>query len=64
MPFLFFVLDHQVDIILFETMGNVREISSVVLSVKNCELPIWVSLILEDKNHLLDGTPLDKILGI
>ena len=54
----------EVDIILFETMGNVHEISSIVLSVKNCELPIWVSLILEDENHLLDGTPLDKILGI
>ena len=54
----------EVDIIFFETMGNIREISSVILCVENCELPIWVSLILEDENHLLDGTPLDKILGI
>ena len=52
----------EVDIILFETMGNAREISRILLSMENCDLPIWVSLILEDKNHLLDGTSLPAIL--
>ena len=52
----------EVDIILFETMGNAREISRILLSVENCDLPIWLSLILEDKNHLLDGTSLPGIL--
>ena len=52
----------EVDIILFETMGNAREISRILLSMENCDLPIWLSLILEDKNHLLDGTSLPAIL--
>ena len=52
----------EVDIILFETMGNAREIQRILLSMENCDLPIWLSLILEDKNHLLDGTSLPAIL--
>ena len=52
----------EVDIILFETMGNAREISRILLSMENCDLPIWLSLILEDENHLLDGTSLPAIL--
>mgnify|MGYP001249016907 CR=1 FL=1 len=54
----------EVDIILFETMGNAREISRILLAMENCDLPIWLSLILEDKNHLLDGTSLPEILEI
>ncbi len=51
----------EVDIILFETMGNAHEISRVI-SINNYDLPVWLSLILKDKNHLLDGTPLYEIL--
>ena len=52
----------EVDIILFETMGNSREISRILFFIENCDLPIWLSLILEDKNHLLDGTALHDVL--
>ena len=52
----------EVDIILFETIGNSREISRILFFIENCDLPIWLSLILEDKNHLLDGTALHEIL--
>ena len=54
----------ETDIILFETMGNAREISRALFSIKNCDLPIWLSLILADKNYLLDGTSLHEILEI
>ena len=52
----------EVDIILFETMGNSREISRILFFIENCDLPIWLSLILEDKNHLLDDTSLHEVL--
>ena len=52
----------EVDIILFETMGNAHEISRIIFSINNCDLPVWLSLILKDKNHLLDGTPLYELL--
>ena len=52
----------EVDIILFETMGNSREISRILFFLENCDLPIWLSLILQDKNHLLDGTSVHEIL--
>ena len=52
----------EVDIILFETMGNSREISRILFFLEDCDLPIWLSLILQDKNHLLDGTSVHEIL--
>jgi len=51
----------EVDIILFETMGNAHEISRII-SINNYDLPVWLSLILKDKNHLLDGTHLYELL--
>lgn len=61
-PILRWFQESKVDIILFETMGNFREISCAIKSVINCNLPVWLSLIIKDETHLLDGHPLDDIL--
>ncbi len=61
-PILNWFQESDVDIILFETMGNAQEISYAVELTKNCDVPIWLSLILEDESYLLDGTPLNEVL--
>ena len=50
------------DIILFETMGNLEEIKiGLDLSV-SINIPIWLSLIMQDKDHLLDGNHIMKLV--
>ena len=52
-----------VDLILFETMGNINEIEVALRLCKNMKLPIWLSLIMKDKSHILDGTSLEKVIS-
>jgi 5-methyltetrahydrofolate--homocysteine methyltransferase len=48
--------DCSVDFILLETMGDLYEIKAAVLAAKeNCELPIVVSMIFNEKGQLLTG---------
>ena len=48
--------DCGVDFVLLETMGDLYEIKAAVLAVKeNCELPIVVSMIFNEKGQLLTG---------
>lgn len=51
-----------VDILLFETMGHHKEIQIALDSSKGIVGEKWISLILKDENHLLDGYPLDKCI--
>lgn len=49
-----------VDILLFETMGNMAEIEIALSVSQNSANPCWLSLILKDGEHLLDGTSLES----
>jgi 5-methyltetrahydrofolate--homocysteine methyltransferase len=44
------------DLVLIETMGDLYEIKSAILAVKeNCDLPVFVSMIFDEKGRLLTG---------
>ncbi|MBQ9517843.1 MAG: homocysteine S-methyltransferase family protein [Eubacterium sp.] len=44
------------DIVLIETMGDTYEIKAAVLAAKeNCDLPVFVSMIFDEKGRLLTG---------
>ena len=51
-----------VDILLFETMGCLEEIKAAVSAVSLINIPYWISIILKDKNHLLDGSDLKSVI--
>ncbi len=50
------LVDSGVDIIFFETMGNVEEIACACSIGKDYKIPIWLSLIMRDEISILDGT--------
>ena len=56
------MLDGGVDFILFETMGNIHEVTLAMEMTQDFPLPIWLSLIMKDSVHILDGTPIQDIL--
>lgn len=53
-----------VDIMLFETMGSYDEIEVALRVSKDVEMEKWLSIILKDKNHLLDDTKIEKVIGL
>ena len=56
------LVDAGADIILFETMGNIQEISCGLEMVKDLEVPVWLSIIMKDDSHLLDETPIQDVI--
>ena len=56
-------LDTDIDILLFETMGNIKEIINILNNLKNWNRYLWLSLILKDSKTLLDGTPLNETIA-
>lgn len=58
------LLDAGVDILLFETMGNVEEILCGLDMAIDCKVPIWLSLIMKDETHILDNTPIQKVFKL
>jgi len=48
--------DAGIDIVLFETMGNIKEISCALEMVAGYAMPVWLSIIIKDDIHILDGT--------
>ena len=47
---------NDADIVLIETMGDTYEIKTAMLAAKeNCDLPIFVSMIFDEKGRLLTG---------
>jgi len=55
-------LESDIDLVLFETMGNMEEIKIAMELSSNLMRERWLSLILRDKSHLLDGTRLEFVL--
>ena len=58
------LVDAGVDVILFETMGNIKEISCALEMSESYSIPIWLSLISKDKYNILDGSPLDDVFQL
>lgn len=54
----------DVSIILFETMGNIEEIKIAIDMSSGSKKIIWISLIMKDKDTLLDGTPLSNVMSL
>ena len=44
-----------VDILIFETMNSLAETEAGLIALKSYELPMWVSFLLRDDEHLLSG---------
>ena len=55
------LVDAGVDLILFETMGNISEINCAFNIAKNYEIPKWLSIILDHRSNLLDGTKIQNL---
>ena len=53
-----------VDIMLFETMGCFEEIESALNVSDNINIPRWLSIVLKDKHHILDGTNVKKVINL
>ena len=51
-----------VDVLLFETMGCLQEIKAAISASSTINIPRWVSLILKNKDHLLDGSDLKNTI--
>ena len=45
----------KVDILLLETMNSLVETESALIGIETLDLPIWVSFVLKDADHLLSG---------
>ena len=58
------IIRNGVDILLFETMGNYDEIESVLQVSKDIDIPRWLSIVLKNKNSILDGTQLKKVVEL
>ena len=56
--------DAGIDIILFETMGNIKEISCALEMVEDYSMPVWLSIIMKDDMHILDGTLMQDIFKV
>ena len=53
------------DIVLIETMGDTYEIKAAMLAAKeNCDLPIFVSMIFDEKGRLLTGADVKTALAM
>ena len=58
------LMDAGVDIILFETMGNIQEINCALEMTKDIKIPVWLSLIMKDNSLLLDETPIQNVFEL
>ena len=47
--------DAGVDILLLETMNSLAEAEAGLIALQSFELPIWVSFVMKDDEHLLSG---------
>ena len=56
--------DAGIDIVLFETMGNMEEISCALEMVDDYKIPVWLSIIMKDERHILDNTLLKDVFKV
>ena len=58
------IIRKGVDILLFETMGNYEEIESALQVSNHVDIQRWLSIVLKNKNSILDGTELQKVVEL
>ena len=58
------IIRKGVDILLFETMGNYEEIESALQVSNHVDIQRWLSIVLKNKNNILDGTELQKVVEL
>jgi S-methylmethionine-dependent homocysteine/selenocysteine methylase len=58
------LIDAGVDVILFETMGNIEEIEIALSLSTEYSKSIWLSVIMKDSKTILDGTRLENIFSL
>ena len=58
------LIDAGVDVIFFETMGNLEEIEVALSLSFQYKKPIWLSVIMNDSKKILDGTYLKNIFSL
>ena len=51
-----------IDIILFETMGNIKEIETLLIAASISKYKKWLSIVLKSENELLDGSSINKAI--
>ena len=51
-----------IDIILFETMGNIKEIETLLIASDISIHKKWLSIVLKSENELLDGSSINKAI--
>ena len=56
--------NEPVDIILIETMGNFLEIKSILKLTNQVNKKVWLSIVLKNNSHILDGTPIEKVVAM
>ncbi|MCR5208151.1 MAG: homocysteine S-methyltransferase family protein [Eubacterium sp.] len=55
----------EADLVLIETMGDTYEIKAAMLAAKeNCSLPVFVSMIFDDKGRLLTGADIKTACAV
>ena len=60
----YWMAETEVDILILETMNSMEETGAGLCALKDIDLPIWVSFVLKDENHLLSGDRLADALNM
>jgi len=58
------MINNGLDLLLFETMGNLNEISVILNILQSHSIETWFSLIFQDNNYLLDGNSLEDVIDL
>ena len=56
------LFEREIDIFILETMNNLQEILSCLKVISKYNIPVWLSLNLSDKQHILSGEKISKII--
>ncbi len=58
------MVDAGLNFILFETMGNIHEITIALETARCFDYEVGLSLIMKNGDHILDGTPIEDVLSL
>ena len=58
------MVDAGLNFILFETMGNIQEITIALETARGFDNGVWLSLIMKNGDHILDGTPIQDVISL
>ena len=58
------MVDAGLNFILFETMGNIQEITIALETARGFDNGVWLSLIMKNGDHILDGTPIEYVISL